>query len=170
MKTRPGLELTAAGRTRNEGECRRCSRAKGCYVATNMETISPRLSHFGWLTCAPIVPPTGSSCRAAFKLSLQRWNTGCISPSTRVAFSASFFSSLSLSARPGVNFLSRPVSDPEHSLPHSNRRHRSPRLRPPAPPLDGRVPRAAIIRSKAQRQPGGCGGPRRTGGKPRTGN
>lgn len=57
MKTRPGLELTAAGRTRNEGECRRCSRAKGCYVATNMETISPRLSHFGWLTCAPIVPP-----------------------------------------------------------------------------------------------------------------
>lgn len=40
------VQLTAA-ETPNEGERRRCSRANACYVATNMETISPYLSHIG---------------------------------------------------------------------------------------------------------------------------
>lgn len=40
------VQLTAA-ETPNEGERLRCRRANACYVATNMETISPYLSHFG---------------------------------------------------------------------------------------------------------------------------
>lgn len=40
------VQLTAA-KTPNEGERLRCRRANACYVATNMETISPYLSHFG---------------------------------------------------------------------------------------------------------------------------
>lgn len=63
--------------------------------------------------------------------------TPATSPCRRGWHSPLFFTSC-----PGVNFLSCPVSDPEHSLPHSNRRHRSRRLLPPAPPLDGPVPQA----------------------------
>lgn len=93
-------------------------------------------------------------CRC-FKVSPRRVNTGHISMEKRVAFSWVFFSvspslslALSLSrslCRPAVNFLSRPVSDPEHSLPHSNLRHHPRRLRPPVPPLDGPVPHRAAM-------------------------
>lgn len=87
-------------------------------------------------------------CRCS-KVSPRRVNTAHISTEKRVAFSGVFFSAslaLSLSrslCRPAVNFLSCPVSDPEHSLPHSNLRHHPRRLRPPVPPLDGPVPHRA---------------------------
>lgn len=69
-----------------------------------------------------------------------------------------FFLSLS---RPGVNFLSRPVSDPEHSLPHSNLRHHSRLLLPPVPPLDSPVRHGAAMMGRT-----GGGG---SGARPREG-
>lgn len=78
----------------------------------------------------PAVLPVGPLLNSPFSA----W-TPATSPCGGRWHSPLFFTSC-----PGVNFLSCPVSDPEHSLPRSNRRHRSWRLLPPAPPLD--VPQA----------------------------
>lgn len=104
------------------------------------QTLRRRLSHFWswhlWVS---------SSALVAFRTPiLVVNNTGYISVFRRVAFCDVFSLSLSFSlyifpfpsSRPGVNFLSRPVCDPEHSLPHSfptSRHHAA----PPSGPASG---------------------------------
>lgn len=105
-----------------------------CYVAANMETI-PRVFVPLWLVIIrPFCPPPHHHpFFSVGPLLNSPFGAGTLAtspPSKKVAFC---FSPLV----PGVNFLSCPVSDPEHSLPHSNRRHRSPAA-PPTGPSSGR--------------------------------
>lgn len=141
------------------------SRSSECVFGAPVERLLRRHEHGNYFPgFVPLCSVNLRPCRPPrwfflFQPALQRWNAGCISrveDGGILRYSGVFF--LSLSARPGVDFLSRLVSDPEHSLPHSIRRHGSWPLLPPAPPLDGPVPRAAIMRPRARvgvEEPGG---------------